>query len=133
MFLKALLCSIVAYEKIDVKNKNEVIHPGHPAVIDTALLADKTKEFKAGTIMKLNAAGEALVPAAPADTPAAVLAEDSDGKNAEVLVCWHGTVVFGRLIDASGAEPVAATKAFANKLRATGIYPLQLFTNAKKG
>jgi len=125
---------MVSYEKIDLKNTSEVIHPGHPAVIDTALLADKTKEFKAGTILKLNAAGEALIPAAPADTPVAVLAQNSDGKNAEVLVCWHGTVVFGRLLDASGAgEPVAATLAFANKLRAAGIYPLQLFTNAKKG
>jgi len=124
---------MVAYEKVDVKNTSEVIHPGHPAVIDTALLADKTKTFKAGTILKLNAAGEALIPAAPADTPVAVLAQDSDGKNAEVLVCWHGTVVFSRLVDASGAAPVAATLAFANKLRAAGIYPLQLFANAKKG
>ena len=123
----------VSYQKIEVKNTSEVIHPGHPAVIDTALLADKTKEFKAGTVMKMNAAGEALVPAAPADNPVAVLAQDSDGKNAEVLVCWHGTVVFGRLIDASGAEPKEAALALANKLRAVGIYPLQLFTNAKKG
>jgi len=123
----------VSYEKIELKNTSEVIHPGHPAVIDTALLADKTKEFKAGTILKLNAAGEALIPAAPADNPVAVLAQDSDGRNAEILVCWHGTVVFGRLIDASGAAPAAATLAFANKLRAAGIYPLQLFTNAKKG
>jgi len=124
---------MVVYDKVELKNTSEVIHPGHPAVIDTALLADKTKEFKAGTILKLNAAGEALIPAAPADNPVAVLAQDSDGKNAEVLVCWHGTVVFGRLLDASGAEPIAATLAFANKLRAVGIYPLQLFTNAKKG
>ena len=124
---------MVVYEKVELKNTSEVIHPGHPAVIDTALLADKTKKFKAGTILKLNAAGEALIPAAPADNPVAVLAQDSGGKNAEVLVCWHGTVVFGRLIDASGAEPAAATLAFANKLRAVGIYPLQLFTNAKKG
>ena len=124
---------MVVYDKVELKNTSEVIHPGHPAVIDTALLADKTKEFKAGTILKLNAAGEALIPAAPADNPVAVLAQDSDGKNAEVLVCWHGTVVFGRLVDASGAEPTAATLAFANKLRSVGIYPLQLFTNAKKG
>jgi len=124
----------VSYEKVDLKNTREVIHPGHPAVVDTALLADKTKEFKAGTILKLNAAGEALVPAAPADNPVAVLTQDSDGKNAEVLVCWHGTVVFSRLLDASGGgEPVAATLAFANKLRAAGIYPLQLFANARKG
>jgi len=126
----------VSYEKIDLKNTREVIHPGHPAVIDTALLADKTKLYKAGTIMTLDDEGEGLVPADPedADIPVAVLAQDSDGKNAEVLVCWHGTVVFSRLLDASGSgEPVAATLAFANKLRAAGIYPLQLFANAKKG
>ena len=124
---------MVVYDKVEFKNTSEVIHPGHPAVIDTALLADKTKEFKAGTILKLNAAGEALIPAAPADNPVAVLAQDSDGKNAEVLVCWHGTVVFGRLVDSSGAEPAAASKALAGKLRMVGIYPIQLFTSAKKG
>ena len=124
---------MVTYAEVPLKNKREVVHPGHPAVIDTALLADKTKKFKAGTVLKLNAAGEALVPAASADTPVAVLTQDSDGENAEVLVCWHGTVVFGRLIDASGAEPAAASLAMANKLRDVGIYPLQLFTYAKKG
>ncbi|MCL2808637.1 MAG: hypothetical protein FWD24_01085 [Treponema sp.] len=124
---------MVSYENVPVKNKSEVIHPGHQPVIDTGLLADKTAKLKAGTILKWNIDSTALIAAAPADTPVAVLAEDSDGTNAEVLVCWHGTVIFGRLLNSSGAEPVAATKAMANKLCATGIYPLQLFTSAKKG
>jgi len=123
---------MVAYEDVPVKNKSEVIHPGHPAIVDTALLANETKVLKAGTILKLNNGGK-LEPAAPNDMPAAVLESDSDGKNAEVLVCWHGAVVFGRLLDSSGANPVAATVAMASKLRDVGIYPLQLFTNAKKG
>jgi len=133
MNLKALLFSIVAYENVPVKNKSEVIHPGHPAIVDTALLADKTKTLKAGTILKFNTAGDALEPAGPGDTPVAVLETDSDGKNAEVLVCWHGAVVFGRLLNSSGANPTAATQAMAAKLRTAGIYPLQLFTSAKKG
>jgi hypothetical protein len=77
---------MVTYENVPVKNHNEVIHPGHPAVIDTALLADKTKKFQAGTILKMNADSK-MEAAAPADTPIAVLAQDSDGVNAEVLVC----------------------------------------------
>ena len=133
MNLKALLFSIVAYENVPVKNKSEVIHPGHPAIVDTALLADEAAKLKAGTVLKFNTAGDKLQPAGPSDTPVAVLAEDSDGRNAEVLVCWHGTVVFGRLLDSSGANPVAATEAMAAKLRTAGIYPLQLFTSAKKG
>ena len=124
---------MIAYQDVPVQNHPEVIHPGHPAVVDTALLADKTAKFKAGTVLKYNAAGTGLEPAAAADQPIAVLAQDSDGKNAEVLVCWHGTVVFGRLIDASGLEATAATNALAGKLRMVGIYPIQLFTNAKKG
>ena len=133
MNLKALLFSIVAYENVPVKNKSEVIHPGHPAIVDTALLADEAAKLKAGTVLKFNTAGDKLQPAGPSDTPVAVLAEDSDGRNAEVLVCWHGAVVFGRLLNSSGANPAAATEAMAAKLRTAGIYPLQLFTSAKKG
>ena len=111
---------MIAYQDVPVRNHSEVIHPGHPPVIDTALLADNT-------------AGDGLEPAAPSDQPIAVLAKDSDGINAEVLVCWHGTVVFGRLIDASGTEPEAASRTLAGKLRMAGIYPIQLFTYSKKG
>jgi len=128
-----LFSSMVAYENVPVKNKSEVIHPGHPAIVDTALLADKTKTLKAGTILKFNTAGDALEPASPSDTPVAVLETDSDGRNAEVLVCWHGAVVSGRLLNSSGANPVAATSEMVFNLRGAGIYPLQLFTSAKKG
>jgi len=144
--LRTLLCSIVSYENVAVKNPSAVIHPGHPAIIDTALLANADAKLKAGTVLKFNSAGDKLVPAVgnppppvdddpptPIDTPAAVLAEDSDGKNAEVLVCWHGAVVAGRLLDSSGANPVAASDGLISNLRSAGIYPLQLFTYAKKG
>ena len=125
---------MIAYQDVPVKNKSEVVHPGHPPLIDTGLLADKTKVLKAGTVLKFNAAGDALEPASGADNPAAVLAEDSDGRNAEALVLWHGAVVLGRLLDSSAADPpAAASAAMAAKLRAAGIYPLQLFTYAKKG
>jgi len=137
---------MVSYEAIPVKNPSAVIHPGHPAIIDTALLGNASAKLKAGTILKFNSTGETLVPAVgnppppvgnadptPVDTPAAVLAEDSDGKNAEVLVCWHGAVVAGRLLDSSGSQPVAASAELIFNLRAAGIVPLQLFTYAKKG
>jgi hypothetical protein len=122
----------ISYTDVPVKKTAAVVHPGHPPIIDTGLLADNEAKFKAGTVLKMDANGK-LLAAAPADTPVAVLTKDSDGKNAEVLVLWHGAVVFGRLLDASGANPVAATEALANKLRAAGIYPLQLFSSAKKG
>jgi hypothetical protein len=131
-FLANLLTiGMVSYETVPVKNHSEVVHPGHPAIIDTALLADKTAKLKAGTILKFNTAGTALEPAAAADTPAAVLTEDSDGTNAEVLVLWHGMVVAGRITIADGTQPAAA---MLGKLRTVaGIYPTQLFTSAKKG
>jgi len=124
---------LVAYENVPVKGKSEVIHPGHPAIIDTALLENATATLKAGTVLKFNAAGKALKPAGANDDPVAVLAEDSDGKNAEVLVCWHGAVVSGRLLNSSGQAPVKAGDALVHNLREAGIYPLQLFTSAKKG
>jgi len=91
---------MVSYEEVPVKNPSAVIHPGHPAIIDTALLTSATTKLKAGTILKFDSTGETLEPAVgnppppvedepptPVDTPVAVLAEDSDGRNAEVLVC----------------------------------------------
>jgi len=133
MILKSLMALMVSYETVPVKNKSEVVHPGHPPLIDTGLLADASAKLKAGTVLKWNADGTGLTAAAEADTPVAVLAEDSDGKNKEVLVLWHGAVIFGRLLDASGLQTTAATKAMAAKLRMAGIHPLQLFTSAKKG
>ncbi|MDR0443266.1 MAG: hypothetical protein LBH44_07670 [Treponema sp.] len=124
---------MVVYQDGPVTKNAEVVHPGHPAIIDTGLLVDKTAKLKSGTILKFNAAGDALQAAAPADTPIGVLAQDSDGINAEVLVLWHGMVVKGRLLDSSGANPAEATAAMTAKLRTAGIYPVQLFTSAKKG
>jgi hypothetical protein len=115
---------MVNYKDVPVNKDAGVAHPGHPAVTDTGLLADKTKKYKAGTILKTDADGK-LAAAAAADTPAAVLVADSDGVNAEVTVLWHGTVVLGRLLDSSGANPAAPAAAMAAKLRAAGIYPVQ--------
>ena len=115
---------MVNYKDVPVNKNAEVVHPGHPAIIDTGLLADKTKKYKAGTILKTDADGK-LVAAAPADTPAAVLTADSDGENAEVLVLWHGMVILGRLLNSSGTDPVAPTAAMAAKLRPAGIHPIQ--------
>jgi hypothetical protein len=123
----------VQYEDVPVKKNSEVVHPGHPAIIDTGLLADKGKTLKAGTILKTNAAGDALEAAGMADTPNAVLVEDSDGKNAEALVLCHGTVVLGRLGVVDGAKTETPNAAMIGKLKTAGIYPLQLFTSAKKG
>ena len=122
---------MVVYEDVPVKKNSEIVHPGHPPVIDTGLLASASAKLKAGTILKSISGG--LAAAAAADTPVAVLSEDSDGVNAEVMVIWHGTVIFGRLLDSSGTAPVAASVAMANKLRSTGIYPKQLFTSSKLG
>jgi hypothetical protein len=129
----------IAYEQIPVKNHHEVVHPGHPPLIDTGVLADAGKKYKAGTILKIDPATGKMSAAALADTPAGVLVEDPDGRNAEVSVLFHGAVVFGRLLDSSGldanpaTEAVAATTAMAVKLMAVGIHPLQLFTSAKVG
>jgi hypothetical protein len=120
---------MVNYEDVPVKKNYEVVHPGHPAIIDTAMLADKTKKLAAGTSRKLGGAPGTVQPADPGDTPAAVLVEDSDGKNAEALAIWHGMVVQGRIRDSGGA----ATAEASEKLRMMGIYPTQLFTSAKKG
>lgn len=122
----------ISYEDVPVKHHSEVAHPGHPAIIDTALLATATAKLTAGTILKADASGE-MVAADTTDTPVAVLAEDSDGKNPEVLVIWHGMVVQGRLSNLSEGLPVAVTPVMTGRLRAAGIYPAQLFTSAKKG
>ncbi|MDR0300845.1 MAG: hypothetical protein LBI04_00845 [Treponema sp.] len=120
----------VNYKEVPVKKNSEVVHPGHPAIIDTGLLADKTKKYKAGTILKADADGK-LSAAAAADTPVAVLTQDSDGENAEVMVMWHGMAVQGRLLDSSGASPVAPTAAMAAKLR-PAIFPIQPWAKIDK-
>jgi hypothetical protein len=125
---------MIAWDTAETKgNDNGVVHPAHPPVIETAVLADKTKKYKAGTVVKYSTTGGTVEPAGDSDTPAAVLTENSDGKNAEVLALWHGMVARGRLIDASATTPAVASDTLTGKLRAVGIYPIQLFINAKKG
>ena len=128
--LSLLLWGMVNYENVPVKENTEVVHPGHPAIIDTGLLADKTKKYKAGTILKADADGK-LTAAAASDTPIAVLTKDSDGVNAEVLVLWHGMVIQGRLLDSSGASPAAPSAAMAAKLR-PAIFPIQPWATIDK-
>ena len=115
---------MVNWKDKPAKNGSGVVHPGHPAIIDTGLLADKTRKYKAGTILKADSSGK-LAAAGAGDDPIAVLTEDSDGENAEVLVMWHGMVVQGRLLDSSGSQPIAASEALAFNLRQAGIYPVQ--------
>jgi len=130
-FLNLLLMGMVNYESVPVNKNAEIVHPGHPPIIDTGLLADKTKKYKAGTILKADANGK-LTAAGANDDPIAVLTKDSDGVNAEVTVLWHGMVVQGRLLNSSGAEPVAAGEALVYNLRPAGIYPIQPWANIDK-
>jgi hypothetical protein len=122
---------MVNWKDVPGKKNAGVVHPGHPAIIDTGLLADKTKKYKAGTILKADAGGK-LAAAAAADDPIAVLTADSDGENAEVLALWHGMVVQGRLLDSSGASPVEAGEVMAFNLRAAGIHPIQPWAKIDK-
>ena len=107
-----------------------VIHPMHPAIVDS-LVIDASKALKAGTVLKAGASG--ALPAADADTPVYVLAEDVDASaEARPARCVrHGTVVAARLIDASGNTEVAASAALTGKLPAAGIYPVQGFDVTK--
>jgi len=122
---------MVNYEGAPVKADAGVVHPGHPAIIDTGLLADKAKKYKAGTILKADSSGK-LAAAGASDDPAAVLTVDSDGVNAEVTVLRHGMVVQGRLLNSSGASPAAASEELVYNLRAAGIYPIQPWANIDK-
>jgi hypothetical protein len=122
---------MVNYKNVPVKKNAEVVHPGHPAIIDTGLLADKTKKYKAGTILKADSSDK-LTAAGASDDPVAVLTEDSDGENAEVLVMWHGVAVQGRLLDSSGTTPAAPSAAMAAKLRKAGIWPVQPWAKINK-
>jgi len=128
--LLSLFFSMVNWENVPFDKNAEVVHPGHPAIIDTGLLADETKKYKAGTILKANNDGK-LTAADPDDTPVGVLTKDSDGVNAEVLVLCHGMVVQGRLLDSSRTEPGAPTPAMTAKLR-PAIFPIQSWAKINK-
>lgn len=122
---------MLSAEKGTVQKAGGIVHPVHPAIIGTVVLADKTKMFSEGTIVKLAADGKSVEAAAAGDIPIAVLAEGSGGVNAEVLAVLHGAVVRSRLVDASGSSETAAADGFVAKLRATGIFAVQLFDSAK--
>jgi hypothetical protein len=128
---------MVAYEDDEMaRGDRGVVHPGAAPIRDTIVLTDKTKEFTAGTVLRKTATKDTYEAAAPADTltpgSACILIEDSDGKNPEYQGLFGGMVVAGRLIDASGAEPVAAGDTLKAKLPALGIHLTQLFVGETK-
>ena len=102
-----------------------VVHPGHPPVIMVGQMKAETKELKAGTVLQL--ADGVYSAVGSSGTPAAVLLEDVEA-HAEVVtaeIIRHGMVVRSRLLDHSDATEKAAEAALADKLAATGLYPVQ--------
>lgn len=102
-----------------------VVHPGHPPVIMTGQMKAETKSLRAGTVLALQDGVYSAV--GSAGTPAAVLLEDVEA-HAEVVaadIIRHGMVVRSRLLDHSAASEKAAEDALADKLAATGLYPVQ--------
>lgn len=128
---------MVSYEKQETANGDKgVVHPAHPPLIDTIVLTDPTKKFKAGTILKEGAGVTTYEPAAPADALVAgktvVLVENTDGVNGEYLGLKHGLVVEGRLLDHSGANAAAANATLKAKLPPLGINLTQLYVGETK-
>lgn len=128
---------MVSYEKTETANGDGgVVHPAHPPVVDTIVLTDPTKKFKAGTVLKESAGVTTYEPAAPADALVAgktcILVQDSDGVNGECLGLSHGMVVATRLLDHSGANAVAANATLKGKLPALGIHLTQLYVGETK-
>lgn len=128
---------MVSYEKTETANGDRgVVHTAHPPLIDTIVLTDGTKKYRAGTILKESSGVTTYEPAAPADTlvagRAVVLVQDTDGKNAEWLGLRHGLVVSGRLLDHSGATAVAANATLKNQLPPLGINLTQLYVGETK-
>lgn len=102
-----------------------VIHPGHPPIVESFLIAQGAK-LHAGTLMKKSGSTGAVPTADQADF---VLVQDVDTTDeAKVARCLcHGMVVKDRLIDASGANPVKASDTMIALLSARGIYVFQAF------
>jgi hypothetical protein len=136
---------MIAWQEIETASGDRgVVHPGHSPVLDTIVLTDATKKYKAGTILRLSTqvVGEDTVKlttfqaAAPSDTLAAgeacVLVQDSDGQSPECQGLFHGMVVAGRLLDHSGASAVKANATLINKLPPLGIHLTQLFVGETK-
>lgn len=128
---------MVSYEKTETAQGDRgVVHTGFPPDIDTIVLTDPTKKFKAGTILKEGTGVTTYEPAAPADTlvegKTVVLVQNTDGVNAETLGLFRGVVVDGRLLDHSGASAVAANATLKGKLPAVGIRTTQLYVGETK-
>ena len=113
-----------------------VIAPGHEPIRDTIVLTSPTAKFPAGTVLRKSAGVSTYQAAAPADTlvegSTCVLIEDTDGENPEYQGLFYGSVVSGRLIDASGTDPVAAGDTLKGKLQPIGIHLTQLFVGETK-
>ncbi len=128
---------MVAYENTETAAGDRgVVAPGHPPMLDTIVLTDETAVFNAGTVLRKSTGVDTYEAAAPADTlvegATCVLIQDTDGKNPEYQGLFHGMVVSGRLIDASGADPVAAGDTLKGKLPAIGIHLTQLFVGEEQ-
>ena len=93
----------------------------HPAVLLPVQLTNKNKTYQAGTILKVSAGGT-YEPAADADTPACILAEDTDSSTGLAHAGFHA-----RLIDASGASAKDASDTLVKKLGGIGIFVTQSF------
>lgn len=112
-------------KKMQVYFDRGVVHPGHPPVVMTGRMKAETKALKAGTVLAL--ADGVYSAVGSSGTPAAVLLEDVE-PHAEVVaadIIRHGMVVRSRLLDHSTAAEKAAEDVLANKLAATGLYPVQ--------
>ena len=114
-------------EKVTVATGDRgVFTTQHPAVLLPVQLTNKNKTYQAGTILKVSAGGT-YEPAADADTPACILAEDTDGSTGLAHAGFHGVVVRARLIDASGASAKDVSDTLVKKLGGIGIFVTQSF------
>lgn len=104
--------------KFETGGDRGVMHPMHPPVILAIQLQDKTKKYPAGTILK-KGTGKAYTAADDADTPGAVLVQNSDGETGVVQAAFHGVCVRSRLKNASGASATTASDTLVAKLPAT--------------
>lgn len=123
---------MVAYENMETAAGDRGVVANDQGLMKlTIVLTDETLVLDAGTILRKSAGVDTYEPAAPADTlvegATCVLIQDTDGKNPEYQGLFHGMVVSGRLIDASGADPVAAGDTLKGKLPAIGILLTQLY------
>ena len=113
------------------KNANIVGDAGiftidHPVIKYPVQIA-KNAELPAGTILKKSASGGTYEAASDADTPVAILMESSGAEDKLPMAGFHGVAVISRLVNASGASPMAISPEMADKLPATGIWLSQTY------